>query len=101
MNEDIYVIADGKALITLKGLLEPGQEVTKEDLKCPENFDALLKKGIIINKVKYKDNDESKYRAPTKTEDNKKDKKTMTPKKDSEKDSEKDNGSPMTGAKKR
>lgn len=72
MENDIYVVAEGKALSTLRGILGPGEEVKEEDIKTKSNFEALIRRGKIIEKQNYKDNEDSQFRAPEKKAKNKK-----------------------------
>jgi hypothetical protein len=64
MAEKKYKIGAGKALCTLEGLKGPGEEVKKEHLKTPENFDELVEKKIIVEDAKYIENEDAQYKAP-------------------------------------
>ena len=59
-----YVIAAGKAVITKKGVMGPGEEIKPEDLQTPENFNLLIEKKRIVVKTSFVKTEESDYRAP-------------------------------------
>jgi len=67
--EDKHVIAAGKSVCTLRGVLGPGKPVEKKDIKVPENFEKLIEKKIIVAEKDYTDNDDSMFRAPEKKEE--------------------------------
>jgi hypothetical protein len=60
---DKHKIGAGKSLSN-NGILGPGTPIKKEDLKNPENWEALIEKGVIVAELNYVDNDDSKFKAP-------------------------------------
>lgn len=47
-NPTKYVVATGKAIITLKGVLGAGEEIKPKYFKAQEAFDDYLEKGYIV-----------------------------------------------------
>lgn len=46
-----FIVADGKAIITLRGCLGAGKEIKPEYFKSRESFENYLNKGYIVQKV--------------------------------------------------